>query len=45
MSIRSGSADKLVFPVPDRPKNNAVSPSFPIFAEQCIGKTSFFGIK
>ena len=45
INIRSGSADKLVFPVPDKPKNNAVSPSLPIFAEQCIGKTLFFGIK
>jgi len=43
INILSGSADKLVFPVPDKPKNNTVSPSFPILAEQCIGKTPFDG--
>ena len=34
-----GSADKVVFPVPERPKKIAVSPSFPTLAEQCIGST------
>src|SRR5699024_3648048 len=34
-----GSADNVVFPVPESPKNNATSPSFPTFAEQCIDKT------
>ena len=40
MIRRAGSLDSVVLPVPDRPKNNAVSPSSPMFAEQCIGMTS-----
>ncbi|MNE87224.1 hypothetical protein D3C80_1843970 [compost metagenome] len=28
----------MVLPVPDNPKNIAVSPSFPTLALQCIGK-------
>ncbi len=32
MSLRSGSADRLVLPVPDSPKNRAVSPCLP-----CVG--------
>ena len=31
--------------MPDKPKNKVTSPSSPIFAEQCIGKTSFSGNK
>ena len=37
----SGSAERVVFPVPDNPKKIAVSPSFPRFAEQCIDKVFF----
>ena len=37
ISLRFGSADKVVFPVPESPKKIAVSPSSPMFAEQCIG--------
>src|SRR5680860_147944 len=36
-----GSADKVVFPVPESPKNIAVSSSSRILAEQCIGKAFF----
>ena len=43
MSGRSGSADSVVFPVPERPKNNATSPPFPTLAEQCIGNTPLKG--
>src|SRR5215212_6215018 len=42
-SLRSESAESVVLPVPDKPKNNAVLPSLPTLAEQCIGKTPFFG--
>ena len=38
-----GSAESVVFPVPDKPKNNAVSPFSPMFAEQCIGKIPLSG--
>ena len=38
-----GSADSVVLPVPDRPKNSAVSPALPTFAEQCIESTPCFG--
>src|SRR5690606_41422368 len=38
INLRSGSAESVVFPVPERPKKIAVSPSSPILAEQCIGK-------
>src|SRR5689334_15695813 len=40
---RSGSAESVVLPVPERPKNNAVSPFLPTLAEQCIGNTLFWG--
>ena len=36
ISRRFGSLDSVVLPVPDRPKKSAVSPSSPMFAEQCI---------
>jgi len=39
ISERSGSAESVVLPVPDRPKKIATSPASPTFAEQCIGKT------
>ena len=32
----------MVFPVPERPKNNAVSLFSPILAEQCMDNTFFF---
>ena len=41
ISFRFGSALNVVFPVPDKPKNTAASPSSPILAEQCILKTSW----
>ena len=37
-----GSADKVVFPVPDNPKKIDVSPSIPTFELQCIGKTFLY---
>src|SRR2546425_1743047 len=40
---RSGSAESVVFPVPERPKNSAQSPGLPTLAEQCIGRTPFRG--
>ena len=43
MSEHLGSADKVVFPVPDKPKNNVVLLSDVWFAEQCIGSTPFSG--
>ena len=43
MRMRSGSCDSVVLPVPDRPKKIAVSPSLPMFAEQCIGSALAFG--
>ena len=45
MSFLFGSAERVVFPVPDNPKNNAVSPFSPIFAEQCIGNIPLSGNK
>src|SRR3712207_3362435 len=40
MSLRSGSAESVVLPVPESPKNSATSSSrSPTFAEQCIGMT------
>src|SRR2546430_11241099 len=39
ISLRSGSLDSVVLPVPDRPKNSAASPRAPMFAEQCIGRS------
>ncbi len=43
MSVRLASADSVVLPVPDRPKNTAVEPSAPMLAEQCIGMTPLGG--
>ena len=43
MSEHLGSADSVVFPVPDKPKNKATFPLEFTFAEQCIGKTPFSG--
>ena len=45
MSVHFGSAERVVLPVPERPKNKATLPLALIFAEQCIGKTPFFGSK
>jgi len=41
--MRDGSADKVVLPVPDSPKNTAVSTGLPMawLAEQCIAITPF----
>ena len=43
MRRRSGSAESVVFPVPDRPKKIAARPSPPTFAEQCIERTPSSG--
>src|SRR5690349_1587219 len=45
MSERSGSADRVVLPVPERPKKTATSFGLlaETFAEQCIGKTPWRG--
>jgi hypothetical protein len=43
ISVRLGSADSVVFPVPERPKKIALSPPGPTLAEQCIGNTSLSG--
>jgi hypothetical protein len=43
ISVREGSAESVVFPVPERPKNTATSPPEPTFAEQCIGNTPSSG--
>src|SRR5690625_481947 len=45
INLRYGSADKVVLPVPDSPKNKATSPSLPTFAEQCMDKIFFRGNK
>ena len=46
MSFLFGSVESVVFPVPESPKNTAVSPDTgSMFAEQCIGSTSKSGIK
>src|SRR4030081_2269800 len=37
ISVRLGSADSVVLPVPERPKKMALSPSGATLAEQCIG--------
>lgn len=39
MSARLGSAERVVFPVPDRPKKTVTSPSLPSLAEECRVKT------
>ena len=42
MRARFGSADSVVFPVPERPKKMAVfSPV--VLAEQCMGRMPFLG--
>jgi len=43
MSWREASAESVVFPVPDSPKNTAVSPSGPRLAEQCMVMTPWAG--
>ena len=43
ISARSGSAESVVFPVPESPKKTATRPSSPMFAEQCIGRTPSSG--
>ena len=43
MSCRVGSAESVVFPVPESPKKMAVSPPAPTLAEQCIGITPWPG--
>jgi hypothetical protein len=43
MRAREGSAERVVLPVPERPKNSAVSPAGPMFAEQCMESTPCFG--
>ncbi len=42
---RAGSAERVVLPVPERPKNRAVTPSAPTLAEQCMGSTSRWGTR
>ena len=39
------SAESVVLPVPDKPKNTATSPSSPTLAEQCIEAMPFNGKK
>ena len=36
-----GSAERVVFPVPDKPKNKDVALCYPILAEQCMARTLF----
>ena len=43
ISERSGSAESVVLPVPERPKKIATRPWSSTFAEQCIGKTPSSG--
>ena len=43
-SVRLGSADSVVLPVPESPKKIAESPLGPTLAEQCIGITPFSGM-
>ena len=45
MREQLGSADRVVLPVPESPKNRATLPLELTFAEQCIGKTPFSGSK
>ena len=35
----------MVLPVPDKPKNNAVSPLVPALAEQCMGSRPALGMR
>ena len=41
---RSGSAESVVLPVPERPKSKAELPALSTFAEQCMGNTPRVGI-
>ena len=43
MRPRLASAESVVFPVPERPKKRATSPSSPTLAEQCMGSTPSAG--
>ena len=43
MSWQAGSAESVVLPVPERPKNSVTFPSSPTLAAQCIGSTSLAG--
>ena len=43
MRSRAGSAESVVLPVPERPKNNITSPFSLAFAAQCMGSTSCSG--
>jgi hypothetical protein len=43
-SVRLGSDDSVVFPVPERPKKMAERPASSTAAEQCIGITPASGI-
>ena len=45
MREQVGSAESVVFPVPESPKNRDTFPSLFTLDEQCIGNTSFSGIK
>jgi len=46
MSRRFGSAESVVFPVPERPKRSDEAPvSGSVVAEQCIESTSRFGMR
>ena len=45
VSLRLGSAERVVLPVPERPKNTAASPASPMLAEQCMGNTPSLGIR
>ena len=40
---RAGSAERVVLPVPDRPKKMADVPSAPTFTDECIGSTPSAG--
>ena len=42
ISFRLGSVDKVVLPVPDKPKKIAVSPLSSTLAEQCIGRVFLY---
>ena len=43
ISLRRGSAESVVLPVPERPKNSDTSPASPSFAEQCMESTPRLG--
>ena len=50
MRLRSGSAESVVFPVPDKPNKMALSPLSSTLAEQCMvsclasGSTKFITV-